>query len=242
MENIQHLTLVVLPGILSIVKMYFSFCIALALVATCYAGPATNSLSNVCKSKNGYYSVEGSCDSYIRCNDYVPVHQTCPDGLHYNPDAKYPNYPCGYPSDVLCLGRGSVQPAQPTEECPHQYGYFSSPYAAPDNCGHYRVCIEGRAIDMHCPTGLAFNADSGRCDWPHLVPSCKSGDYLGFSCPAGVNDDDGKIRNYKYPGNCYYFFSCLHGHVRLLSCNEGAAFDPVSGLCVDEVLVNCAQY
>lgn len=30
----------------------------------------------------------------------------CPDGLHYDPEAKWPAYPCGYPQDVQCDGRG----------------------------------------------------------------------------------------------------------------------------------------
>lgn len=67
-----------------------------------------------------------------------------------------------------------IEPAQPTEQCPHQYGYFASPSATPDNCGHFRICIEGRALDLDCPTGLAFNPDTGRCDWSFLVPSCKA--------------------------------------------------------------------
>lgn len=66
------------------------------------------------------------------------------------------------------------EPAIPTAECPHQYGFYPSPQASPSNCGQYRMCIEGRAVEMMCPPGLAFNPTSAQCDWPDQVPSCNS--------------------------------------------------------------------
>lgn len=40
---------------------------------------------------------------------FVAVEMSCPDGLHYNPEAQWPEYPCGYPSDVACEGRGPAR-------------------------------------------------------------------------------------------------------------------------------------
>ncbi|KAJ8734155.1 hypothetical protein PYW07_014706 [Mythimna separata] len=228
--------------------MFSYFCVALVFVAACSAQVQVSTVqpdprNAICKRRNGYYKVDSSCDSYVECTEFVAREMVCPDGLHYNPDAQWPAYPCGYPMDVPCLGRGSAQPAQPTADCPHQYGYFASPVATDDNCGQYRMCVAGKAIEMVCPAGLAFNPDSGRCDWPDLVPSCKADQFLGFSCPAPPTDADGSpldiVINYKYQGNCYYFFSCESGRARLLSCDAGLAFDPASGRCVDADLVNC---
>lgn len=129
----------------------------------------------------------------------------CPDGLNYNPEAKWPNYPCSYPQDVPCEGRKSrrefkctlllsvlhyskgisfffmydylfslPEPAKPTTNCPRQNGYFKSPLAKENDCGHYRLCSGGESFEMYCPTGLAFNPDTGRCDWLELVPSCNA--------------------------------------------------------------------
>lgn len=39
--------------------------------------------------------------------DFEATRQTCPEGLHYNPAAKWPEYACGYPMDVPCLSRGA---------------------------------------------------------------------------------------------------------------------------------------
>ncbi|CAB3237029.1 unnamed protein product [Arctia plantaginis] len=225
--------------------MAFYLYVVLAFVAACYAEAASNVASSfVCKSNNAYYKIDASCDSYIQCNGYVPTTLTCPDGLHYNPDVKWPNYPCGYPMDVPCLGR-ATQPAQSTPDCPHKYGYFQSPIASSEDCGHFRLCVDGHPMEMECPSGLAFNPSSGRCDWPDQVPSCKANDFLGFSCPPAPLGENGElldvIYNFKHPDSCFYFFSCQQGRARLLSCDPGLAFDAASSRCVDEDLVHCSH-
>lgn len=67
-----------------------------------------------------------------------------------------------------------LEPAHPTAQCPHQFGFFPSPKADANHCGSYIMCVLGQAIEMQCPPGLAFNLDNGRCDWPDLVPSCNA--------------------------------------------------------------------
>lgn len=62
------------------------------------------------------------------------------------------------------------EPAQPTDQCPHQYGYFK--LGDEHNCGQFMTCVEGRAYIFHCPEGLAYNSKSYRCDWPDQVPDC----------------------------------------------------------------------
>ncbi|KAJ0181066.1 hypothetical protein K1T71_003151 [Dendrolimus kikuchii] len=222
--------------------MYFYICLSILFVA-CNADNAAPAKSSICTSGNGYYQTDNSCDSYVECRDYQAVTHTCPDGLHFDPKATWPVYPCGYPMDVQCVGRNAVQPAQPTADCPHQYGFYPHPQATPDNCGQYRMCVAGTAINMLCPPALAFNPATSRCDWPDQVPSCNSDAFLGFKCPATPLNAEGKpsdqIYNYKYEGNCYYFFACEKGKARLLSCDSGLAFDSGSGTCVDDSLVQC---
>ncbi|XP_049888047.1 protein obstructor-E-like [Pectinophora gossypiella] len=228
--------------------MFKYLSLAVILGAACAAQAASVELqprNPLCTERNGYFSVEGKCDSYIECRDFSANEMLCPDGLHYNPRAAWPDYPCGYPSDVSCEGRGVPQPALPTAECPHEYGFFPSQLAQPEagHCGQYRMCVAGVAIEMMCPPGLAFNPDNARCDWPDLVPSCKVEAYLGFQCPPaplGENGEPLEVVNYKFEDNCYAFYSCEHGKPRLLSCDEGLAFDAASGHCVDADKVACA--
>ncbi|KAM3966681.1 protein obstructor-E-like [Aphomia sociella] len=195
--------------------------------------------SPICKSRNAYYNIEGSCDSYTECINYVANTMTCPDGLHYVPNAAWPAYPCAYPSDVSCNGR-QAQPAKATAQCPHLYGFFPSPKATPTDCGHYYMCVEGKPTEMMCPTALAFNPDSGRCEWPEKVPSCDADRFLGFSCPpppAGADPND--VFNYKFSGNCFAFYSCVNGHARLLTCDAGMGFNESTGRCEDADKLNC---
>ncbi|KOB66752.1 Cuticular protein analogous to peritrophins 3-E [Operophtera brumata] len=104
--------------------------------------------------------------------DFRATSQLCLEGLNYNQRAQWPEYPCSYPIDAPCLNRGASRPAKPTAECPHQYGFYPSLKATPDRCGNYRMCVEGRSLEMACPVGLAFNGVTGWCDWPEKVASC----------------------------------------------------------------------
>lgn len=63
-----------------------------------------------------------------------------------------------------------LEASQPTEDCPHQYGYFRLGDAA--NCGQFKNCVEGRGYIFDCPEGLAFNQDTLKCDWPDQVLTC----------------------------------------------------------------------
>ncbi|OWR48593.1 Chondroitin proteoglycan-2 [Danaus plexippus plexippus] len=220
--------------------MYFFVCFAL-LVVSCSAQVQSSGPDAICKVRNAYLNVDGNCDSYIECRDYHAINKECPDGLHYNADVKWPNYPCGYPADVPCNGRSIIQMARSTHDCPHQFGFFPSPKNSPTDCGHYLMCADGKPNEMYCPTGLAFNLAVSRCDWPENVPSCKASEFLGFTCPPAMYDQDGYpvVTNHKYEQSCYAFFMCISGNARLLSCDPGFAFDPISSRCLDEDLVAC---
>lgn len=79
-------------------------------------------------------------------------------------------FPCQYPIDVSCENRAKLQPAQSTEECPHQFGYFR--LGDISHCGQFMNCVDGRGYTFDCPEGLAFSKDTYRCDWPDEVPDC----------------------------------------------------------------------
>lgn len=66
----------------------------------------------------------------------------------------------------------SLEPAQPTEDCPHQYGYYR--VGDEVNCGQFKNCVDGRGFIFDCPEGLAFNDETYRCDWPDQVSTCNA--------------------------------------------------------------------
>jgi hypothetical protein len=56
----------------------------------------------------------------------------------------------------------TLEPAQPTNDCPHQYGMFRSGGGA-DGCSQFTNCVAGVGHAHSCPEGLAFNADNLDC-------------------------------------------------------------------------------
>ncbi|XP_038208911.1 protein obstructor-E-like [Zerene cesonia] len=195
--------------------------------------------SKTCIEKNDRYSIPGSCDRYIECLNGTAEEKVCPDGLRYNPNVKFNVYPCQYPIDVPCLGRSALQPAQPTTECPHQFGYFKT--GDNRNCGTFKNCVNGVAYEFNCPEGLAFSSDTYRCEWPDLVSDCDAEAFLGFRCPeVPISKELGPpagFRFYRSPEDCQKYFICIDGRPRRLACGGYTAFDELSESCVaaDEV-------
>ncbi|VVC89569.1 unnamed protein product [Leptidea sinapis] len=196
-----------------------------------------------CKEKNERYSVPGSCDKYIECLNGTAEEKTCPDGLRYNPNVKFNVDPCQYPIDVPCLAR-SLQPAQPTADCPHQFGYFR--IGDSRNCGSFKNCVNGYAYEFNCPEGLAFSSETYRCEWPDQVADCDAEAFLGFKCPVVPESKEYGppvgYRTYRSADDCQKYFVCIDGKPRRLFCGGYNAYDEVTESCVaaDEISV-CPQ-
>ncbi|CAG9575659.1 unnamed protein product [Danaus chrysippus] len=195
-------------------------------------------VSRTCREKNERYSIPGSCDRYIECLNGTAEEKTCPDGLRYNPNVNFNVYPCQYPIDVPCLERSAgLQPAQPTEDCPHQFGYFKIGDAK--NCSGFRNCVNGVAYDFTCPEGLAFSSETYRCEWPDESKDCDAEAFLGFRCPPVPESRElgapAGFRFYRSPSNCQNYFLCINGKPRRLSCGGYSAFDESSESCISAV-------
>lgn len=192
-----------------------------------------------CREKNDRYPVSGSCDRYIECINGTAEEKLCPDGLRFNPNVNFNVYPCQYPTDVPCLERSSLQPAQPTEDCPNQFGYFKLGDAS--NCSSFRNCVNGVGYDFTCPEGLAFSSESYRCEWPDQVADCDAEAFLGFRCPniptTKELGEPAGYRFYRSENNCQKYFICIEDRPRILSCGGDSAFDELTSTCIsaDEV-------
>ncbi|XP_028132834.1 protein obstructor-E-like [Diabrotica virgifera virgifera] len=186
-----------------------------------------------CPEKNGRYPTD-MCDGYVECNEGVPEEKVCQDGLLFNAAAGVFAFPCQYPIDVDCSGREQTHPAQPTDECPHQFGYYRMGDQA--DCGKFKNCVDGRAYIFDCPEGLAFNGETYRCDWPDQVSSCNAEAYLGFTCPQdaktlGLGLGQEEYRYFRSPNDCQRYFICVEGKPRLYNCGEGRAFNDLINAC-----------
>ncbi|KAI4456645.1 chitin binding peritrophin-a [Holotrichia oblita] len=181
--------------------------------------------------------------SYIECIDGIGEERLCPDGLLFNAALGPHAFPCQYPIDVDCVGRTTTQPAQPTEDCPHQYGYYRIGDEA--NCGQFKNCVDGRGFIFDCPEGLAFNDETYRCDWPDQVSTCDAEAYLGFTCPESAKYFLGsEYRFYRSPADCQRYFICIDSKPRLYNCGDGQAFNDLINACDGiENVTGCApQY
>lgn len=193
-----------------------------------------------CPERNGRFAVPGQCDAYIECIDGIPEEKLCPEGLLFNPDARF-NYPCGYPIDIDCEGRQNRQSPQPTDDCPHQYGYFK--VGDHTHCGQFMNCAAGVGYVFDCPEGLAFNPESYRCDWPDQVPDCDPEAFLGFRCPEERDNSfySNAIKFYRSPSDCQRYYVCVNGRPRLQNCGEGNAFNELINSCdAAENVTGCA--
>ncbi|XP_019875627.2 protein obstructor-E [Aethina tumida] len=192
--------------------------------------PQVSKFAGSCPEKDGRYPTS-TCDGYIECKDGVPEEKLCPDGLLFNPATGPQAFPCQYPIDVDCSGRTQTQPAQATEECPHQFGYYKMGDA--NSCGQFKNCVDGRGFIFDCPEGLAFNEETYRCDWPDQVKSCDPEAYLGFSCPPAPKSFFGQeeYRFFRSPSDCQRYFVCVEGRPRLYNCGEGRAFNDLTNEC-----------
>ena len=65
-----------------------------------------------CPERNGRFAHDSQCDAYIECEDGVGEEKLCPDGLLFNPKARFFSYPCHYPIDVDCTGRPNLRKLQ----------------------------------------------------------------------------------------------------------------------------------
>lgn len=198
-----------------------------------------------CKDSNGTSPVSGSCDAYIQCKNGVAEEKICPDGLLYN--EKSTGYPCSYPIDVECTQQSArLQAANPTDECPHQFGYYAMGDAK--NCGQFKNCAAGRGFVFDCPDGLAWNKDTYLCDWPDQVADCDAAAFLGFECPPPVQKSsllgEQEVTHEFYPSNtnCQQYYVCINGRPRRGGCSEDSAFNIETKTCDDiENVSTCSR-
>ncbi|XP_075986922.1 protein obstructor-E-like [Anticarsia gemmatalis] len=195
--------------------------------------------SSGCNELNERYPVPGSCDSYVECINGTAEEKLCPDGLRFNPNVNFNVYPCQYPNEVACLERSALQPAQPTEQCPNQFGYFK--LGDQRNCSYFRTCVNGVGYDFSCPDGLAWSANTYRCEWPDEVEDCDAEAFLGFRCPEIPQSRElgppAGYRFYRSDNDCQKYFLCIEQRPRVLFCGSDSAFDELTSTCVsaDEV-------
>ncbi|XP_047111950.1 chondroitin proteoglycan 2-like [Schistocerca piceifrons] len=113
------------------------------------------------------------CSSFYKCGlDGIPVLIPCPDGLEWNDEKGYCDYPESAGCSVSSDNSGSVgKPAgnsnTPPPECPSPADPENVvQFPNPDDCSTFYKCdLDGNAVLQDCPPGLEYNAEAQVCDY-----------------------------------------------------------------------------
>jgi len=115
----------------------------------------------VTHSEGEYYGKPGGCENYYRCVNGEETKEKCPDGLVFDPALGVCNFINFYPecidnddesSDAYCSDGSGI-------------------HVDPATCEAYQ-CVNGIVMEVSCGPSLAFNPETGLCDWQTNFPVC----------------------------------------------------------------------
>ncbi|XP_066977201.1 protein obstructor-E-like [Macrobrachium rosenbergii] len=219
--------------------MWFKVLVPFAIVVSALG----QEFATQCPSPNGYFADAVQCDKYYECVDDVLTEKLCPDGMAFN-DLNPRVEKCDFIFQIDCTERPDLQPAQTTDVCPRQNGY----YPAPDetNCRQFYYCAAGAGNLITCPEGLVFSLKTGTCVWPEEAgrTKCASEKVVNFTCPKVGLDAAVAHPRYADPDDCQYFYVCINGDTpRRNGCAFGQVFNSATKACdVPKEVPECADY
>jgi len=187
--------------------------IALAVLGAAYAEEI-----NICHGvpPNSFIPDVSQCNAWFRCTPNGPVPGTCPDPWLFNPTTRE----CDWAFAVECFA------------CPITVPIVSMPVEG--SCVQFIRCLNGRATQHACQSGLHFNPNTQQCDLPANV-----GCTIQFSCPPNI--PPGQMVAFRSETDCSNFYVCAGTNASPLpqSCNPVLHFDPVTQQCTFPNLTDC---
>lgn len=131
---------------------------------------SSSSINNrLCQGKrNGIvFSKPGSCSEYYECKSKRPQLRQCQGSQHFSPT----HLSCMKKSEANCLLERNTQavekPSVTAGLCSDEKQDSLVPHR--DDCGKFLLCSNMMFLVMDCPTGLHFNAETRRCDYPKIA-------------------------------------------------------------------------
>lgn len=203
--------------------------------------------------QNPSFFAHPDCTKYYVCNWLTPVERSCPQGLHWNQQASY----CDYPSQAGCVGGPAVTPTtsaapttpKPVEKCPEEYDPDQQPnYLPHEDCTRYYICSWGGAtIEQNCPAGLHWSQANRYCDYPAqaectaapAVSSSTSSTTPSGECPA-VYDPAHQV--YFPHADCTKYYICTYEGAKLeQNCPAGLYWSAVNSYCDHPDRAQCKE-
>ncbi|XP_049862526.1 chondroitin proteoglycan 2-like isoform X5 [Schistocerca gregaria] len=191
------------------------------------------------------------CSSFYKCGlDGVPVLIPCPDGLEWNDEKDYCDYPESAGCSVSSGNSGSAsQPAGTSNTPPPECPFPADPYVVvhfpnPDDCSSFYKCgLDGVPVLIPCPDGLEWNDEKDYCDYPESAGCSVSSDNSGSvgkpagnsntpppECPSPADPDN--VVQFPNPDDCSTFYKCdLDGNAVLQDCPPGLEYNAEAQVC-----------
>lgn len=117
-----------------------------------------------------FLASKAACDKYYVCMSGDAYGLTCSNGLQFNPETNY----CDFPENVDCeislakrniVAYSKAPPKRADIECPAEGIHF----LPNENAEKYYFCQNGRGVVLECTPGLVFDAYYGTCREPKYV-------------------------------------------------------------------------
>ncbi|XP_011067081.1 PREDICTED: uncharacterized protein LOC105153749 isoform X4 [Acromyrmex echinatior] len=132
----------------------------------------------------------GDCTKFVQCAHGATYIMSCGPGTVFNPTIGT----CDWPHNVKgCEDIFKSDKKVPSASPNFNFEYDSAKYIEakkitcpadfigllphPETCKKFLQCANGVTHVMDCGPGTAFNPVTTVCDWPHNVPSCKTGKF-----------------------------------------------------------------
>ncbi|XP_018372656.1 PREDICTED: uncharacterized protein LOC108767342 isoform X3 [Trachymyrmex cornetzi] len=132
----------------------------------------------------------GDCTKFVQCAHGATYIMSCGPGTVFNPIIGI----CDWPRNVKgCEDIFKSDKKVPLASPNFNFEYDSAKYIEakkiicpadfigllphPETCKKFLQCANGVTYIMDCGPGTAFNPVTTVCDWPHNVPSCKTGKF-----------------------------------------------------------------
>ncbi|GJQ81027.1 hypothetical protein Trydic_g21839 [Trypoxylus dichotomus] len=199
------------------------------LLITLFSYATASDLLTCSESDQSFHPHPKNYSLFIECNGGISEVLTCIEGLHFDPDRGY----CNFPEEANCTADEDNNESVFT--CPED-GQSFHPFSK--NCTLFIECNNGMSEVLTCIESLHFDPNRGYCNFPEEAncteeyPSEEDDGNL-IACPESGQSF------HPHPRNCSLFIECNHGNSEVLACIDGLHFDPTRGYCNFPDEANC---
>lgn len=163
---------------------------------------------NECDASVNFTRVNNECTKFYRCDRGWLTTETCPDTLVFDTNTK------------TCILAKLVPGCERTywgNECDVSIDLTRTPF----DCTKFFRCDRGWIKTEQCPSGLFFDNNMRRCEWPNTV-SCTP-----VSTSQCLPDQDLT----QVVGDCSKYYRCFNGKLTTETCSFGSYFDRTAKAC-----------